>query len=448
MTKDNTLMTSGTIWKELLFFSIPLILGNLFQQLYNIVDSVIVGNVVGSNALAAVGSSGAIIQLLLGFLIGASVGAGVVTSQAYGSRDGERVHKAVHTTIAIAIAAGLLISVLGVVIAPWILRVMGTPEEVFDDALVYLRTFFAGLVFSAVYNLCAGILNAVGNSKRALKYLIIAAISNIFLDILFVAVFHMGVMGAALATVISQSISCVFILYFLTHSQETYRVRLKDIKFYDHLLAKIIKLGLPTGIQNIVISLSNVIVQSSINSFGSVVMASYAAFNKIDGFILLPILSIGMAATTFLGQNYGAKELGRVHKGMKTAIAMGVIYAVVAGAVMLIAGPYIIRIFTGEQEVIKTGIYMMKYMYPFYWVLAVFNIGVGGIRGVGKTMEAMIMSLLSLCGARIIWVSVTMTIAHKLNLLIIGYPVTWAIGALIMLVYLKKFKWIDEVEGE
>ena len=445
--KNNTLMTSGTIWKEILLFSIPLILGNLFQQLYNIVDSIIVGNVVGSSALAAVGASGAIIQLLVGFCIGASAGAGVVTSQYYGARDDEGVRKAVHTTIAISIAAGAILSIIGVLTAPLILDIMGTPEEVFDQASDYLRVFFAGIIFSVIYDMSAGILNAVGNSRRSLIYLIIAAVSNIFLDILFVAVFKMGVVGAAIATDISQLISCIFILRFMRRSKESYRIRLRDVRFYDNLLGKIVKIGLPTGVQNIVISLSNVVVQSGVNSFGATVMASYAAFNKIDGFILLPILSMSMAATTFAGQNYGAREFDRVHKGMKVSIGMGAVYAVVAGALMLIFAPYIIRIFTGEQAVIDYGIYMMKYMYPFYWIIAIFHIATGTIRGVGKTLQAMIMSICSLCAVRILWIWGSFQFAHKLYLLLLGYPITWVIGAIMMLIYIKKGKWLEDPEA-
>lgn len=445
--KNNTLMTSGTIWKEILLFSIPLILGNLFQQLYNIVDSIIVGNVVGSSALAAVGASGAIIQLLVGFCIGASAGAGVVTSQYYGARDDEGVRKAVHTTIAISIAAGAILSIIGVLTAPQILDIMGTPEEVFDQASDYLRVFFAGIIFSVIYNMSAGILNAVGNSRRSLIYLIIAAVSNIFLDILFVAVFKMGVVGAAIATDISQLISCIFILRFMRRSKESYRIRLRDVRFYDNLLEKIVKIGLPTGVQNIVISLSNVVVQSGVNSFGATVMASYAAFNKIDGFILLPILSMSMAATTFAGQNYGAREFDRVHKGMKVSIGMGAVYAVVAGALMLIFAPYIIRIFTGEQAVIDYGIYMMKYMYPFYWIIAIFHIATGTIRGVGKTLQAMVMSICSLCAVRILWIWGSFQFAHKLYLLLLGYPITWVIGAIMMLIYIKKGKWLEDPEA-
>ncbi len=446
--KQNTLMTSGVIWKELLLFAIPLILGNLFQQLYSIVDSVVVGNVVGSHALAAVGASGSIIQLLIGFIIGASAGAGVVTSQYYGAQNEEGVHKAVHTTLAISICAGVIISVAGVLLTPWILRMMDTPAEVFDQAADYLRVFFAGHFFAVIYNMMAGILNAVGNSRRSLIYLIIAAVSNIILDIFFVAVLKTGVIGAALATDISQGISCLFILMFLCRSKESYRVSLRDIRFYDNLLSRIVRIGLPTGVQNIVVSLSNVVVQSGVNSFGATVMAAYAAFNRVDGFILLPILSISMAATTFAGQNFGAQKLDRVHQGMKVSMGMGTVYAVIAGAAMLILAPYIIRIFTADQEVIETGIYMMKYMYPFYWVLAIFHIAIGSIRGVGRTFAAMVMSLISLCAVRILWIWGVFRIAHELYLLLLGYPFTWLIGAVMMIVYIKKFHWLDQEKLE
>lgn len=233
----------------------------------------------------------------------------------------------------------------------------------------------------------------------------------------------------------------------MRRSKESYRIRLRDVRFYDNLLEKIVKIGLPTGVQNIVISLSNVVVQSGVNSFGATVMASYAAFNKIDGFILLPILSMSMAATTFAGQNYGAREFDRVHKGMKVSIGMGAVYAVVAGALMLIFAPYIIRIFTGEQAVIDYGIYMMKYMYPFYWIIAIFHIATGTIRGVGKTLQAMVMSICSLCAVRILWIWGSFQFAHKLYLLLLGYPITWVIGAIMMLIYIKKGKWLEDPEA-
>lgn len=363
-------MTEGTIWKQILFFSIPLILGNLFQQLYNTVDSIIVGNYIGNEALAAVGSSGAVINLLISFCIGASAGAGVVISQFYGAQKLEGVHKAVHTTVAIAIVAGIILSVFGVLTTPVLLRWMGTPQEVFPEAVIYLQVFFGGIVFSVIYNMCAGILNAVGNSRRSLVYLIIAATSNIFLDLLFVVVFHMGIVGVALATDISQLLSCIFILAFLMKSKEDYHVNFREVRFYTGYLSRIVRLGLPTGLQNIVISLSNVIVQTSVNSFGSIAMAGFAAYIKVDGFNILPVLSFGMAATTFTGQNVGAGKYDRVKKGAVVSVVMGIIYAVVIGALLLLFAPQVIGVFTQDQKVVEYGVYVTKYFCPFYWLLS------------------------------------------------------------------------------
>ena len=332
-------MTEGVIWKEILFFAIPLILGNLFQQLYNTVDSIIVGNYVGSNALAAVGSSGAIINLLIGFCIGASTGAGVVISQFYGAKNTEGVRKAVHTTMAIALVAGVLLTVIGITVTPSMLRLMGTPDKVFEQSVIYLQVYFGGSLFSVVYNMSAGVLNAVGNSRRSLVYLMIAAISNIFLDLIMVVGLKLGIVGAALATDISQLISCIFIWGFLIRSEDVYKLKIKEIRCYDHLLSKIIRIGIPTGIQNIVISLSNLIVQASVNSFGATVMAGFAAYIKIDGFNILPVLSISMAATTFAGQNIGAGKADRVRKGMYISTAMGAGYSVITGIVLLIFAP-------------------------------------------------------------------------------------------------------------
>lgn len=439
-----TVMTKGTIWKQLLVFSIPLILGNLFQQLYNTADSIIVGNYIGSDALAAVGSSGSVINLLIGFCVGASAGAGVVISQYFGAQDAENIKKSVHTTLAIAVAAGLILTVVGIATAPALLRWMKTPQEVFSQAVLYLQIYFGGILFSIIYNMAAGILNAAGNSKRSLIYLAIAAISNIFLDLLFVCVFDMGIMGAALATDISQLLSCIFIVLFLVRTKEPYRVRIRDIRFYDKMFGKIIRVGLPTGIQNIVISFSNVIVQSSINGFGATAMAGFAAYVKVDGFNILPILSFSMAATTFAGQNIGAKEYGRVRKGMKVSIGMGVGYALVTGALLLIFGRQIMEVFTDNKEVVAYGVEMMRYFCPFYFVLAIMQILSGTIRGTGKTVETMLIFLVTLCMFRIAWIYITLSISHSIQWVFAGYPASWILGALLTLLYAWKGKWMPE----
>lgn len=440
--KKSTVMTEGSIWKKILFFSIPLILGNLFQQLYNTVDSIIVGNYIGSEALAAVGSSGSLINLLIGFCIGASAGAGVVIAQFYGAQDREGVRKAVHTTIAIAIAAGAVLTVVGIVATPILLKAMGTPQEVFDQASIYLKVYFGGILFSVVYNMSAGILNAVGNSKRSLVYLMIAATFNIFLDLLFVVVLKMGIVGAAIATDISQLLSCIFIILFLVRSEDVYRVKLKDIRCYDNLLGKILKIGLPTGVQNIVISLSNVIVQSSVNSFGAVAMAGFAAYIKVDGFNILPVLSFSMAATTFVGQNVGAGRLDRVKKGMYVSVAMGIIYTVCTGILLLTFAPQVIGVFTQNGKVVEYGVYIMKFFCPFYWMLGILHILAGTIRGTGKTMQAMVVFLFSLCIFRVLWIWGAMSVSHKIGGVMLGYPLSWLVGLVMILIYVWKGNWM------
>lgn len=444
MAKD-TIMTEGSIWKKILFFSIPLILGNLFQQLYNTVDSVIVGRFIGSSALAAVSCGGSVINLLIGFCIGASAGAGVVIAQAYGAQDKEGVKKAVHTTIAIAIVAGMIVTVAGIFLIPSMLRLMGTPAEVYQDAVVYLQVYFGGMLFSVIYNMAAGILNAVGNSRRSLIYLMVAAISNIFLDLLFVVVFQMGVVGVALATDISQLLSCIFILRFLIRSKESYRVYPKEIKFYPGLPSKIIKIGLPTGIQNIVIALSNVIIQSSINSFGTIVMAGFASYVKIDGFNFLPVMSFSMAATTFTGQNIGGERYDRVKCGMKVSLAMGIGYTICTGILLMVFAPQVMGIFTTSQEVIDCGVYMMKFFCPFYAVLAYIHIMAGTIRGTGKTLPPMLIILFSLCVFRIIWIATAVPKIGELYGLIMVYPLSFGVGAILTTIYAIKGKWMPKM---
>ncbi|MCI6121160.1 MAG: MATE family efflux transporter [Lachnospiraceae bacterium] len=442
--KKTTIMTEGSIWKKLLMYSIPLILGNLFQQLYNTVDSIIVGNYIGSEALAAVGSSGSIINLLIGFCVGASAGAGVVIAQFFGAQDKEGVRKAVHTTLAIAIAAGVVMTVVGILLVPFLLRAMGTPEEVFGQAVTYLQVYFGGIFFSVIYNMSAGVLNAVGNSRRSLIYLMIAAVSNIFLDLLLVVVLKMGIVGAALATDISQLLSCIFILLFLTRSQEIYRVRLREIRFYERMPSKIIKIGLPTGIQHVVISFSNVLVQSSVNSFGAAAMAGFAAYIKIDGFNILPVMSFSTAATTFTGQNIGAGKYDRVKRGMYVSLAMGIIYTIATGILLLIFAPQVIGVFTDNQEVVTYGVYIMKFFCPFYWSLAILHVLSGTIRGTGHTLEPMLVILFSLCVFRVIWITAALSIAHQFSYVMVVYPLSWMVGMILILLYAWKGRWMPK----
>lgn len=302
------LMTEGNIWKQILWFSIPLILGNLLQQMYNTMDSVIVGNFVGSDALAAVGASSSLLYLLIAFSTGAATGAGVVVAQLYGAGDREKVQDAVHTALGIAVVLGLILTVVGIAVSPQILVWMKTPEDIMDQSVEYLRVYFAGVVFNVIYNMAAGILNAVGNSKRSLMYLGVASFLNIGLDVFFIAVLKMGVAGAAIATDICQLISSILIVGFLMRVPDKYQVTLRKIRIHRHMAARIIQIGLPSGIQNMVISLSNVLVQTGVNGFGTNAVAGFSAYLKVDGFNILPVMSFSMAATTFTGQNYGGRK--------------------------------------------------------------------------------------------------------------------------------------------
>ena len=333
--KKTLLMTEGSIWKSILLFSVPLILGNLLQQLYNTADSIIVGNFLGSNALAAVGSSGSPIYLLIGFSQGVAVGAGVVVSQYLGAKDKKETRIAVHTSLAIAVILGLILTVGGIAVSRSLLVWMNTPEEVLGDAVTYMKLYFGGVLFSVVYNMAAGILNAAGNSRRSVLYLACASITNIILDLVFIAGLKMGVAGAAIATDISQLVSCVLSLRFLMKVDADYKVELSAIRPDKRMTSRIIRIGLPTGIQNMVISFSNVLVQSSVNSYGAAAMAGFAAYMKIDGFNILPVTSFSMAATTFVGQNYGAGNLKRVKNGIWVTLGMSVLYTLCTGTLLL-----------------------------------------------------------------------------------------------------------------
>lgn len=437
-------MTEGNIVKQIVRFSIPLILGNLFQQLYNTVDSIIVGNYIGSDALAAVGSTGSLINLLLAFCVGASAGAGIVISQFYGAKDKGGMDVAVHTTIAISAIAGLIMTAIGVLFTPGLLQLMGTPADILPASSLYMRIFFGGIFFSVVYNFAAGILNAVGNSAKALQYLMIAAGSNVVFDWLFVVVFHMGVEGVALATDIGQFLSFIFILRFMMKSQDMYRLELRKIRVDKKTAGKIIKVGIPTGIQNMMISFSNVIIQSSVNSFGAVLMAAFAAYVKIDGFNILPVLSFSMAATTFTGQNVGAGQYERVRRGMWTALAMGVGYTILSSAGILVFGRQIIGVFVNEAEVIELGCYILKFFCPFYFLLAIIHVLAGTVRGTGKTIPPMVIILMSLCVFRIIWIQLTLRLFGGMKWIFASYPLSWFVGAVAMILYTWKGNWRPE----
>ena len=435
------LMTEGVIWRQILLFSIPLILGNLLQQMYNTMDSVIVGNFVGSDALAAVGASSSLLYLLIAFSTGAATGAGVVVAQLYGAGDEKKVQDAVHTALGIAVVLGLILTVVGIVVSPKLLEWMNTPEDIMDQSVEYLRIYFAGVVFNVIYNMAAGILNAVGNSKRSLLYLGIASFLNIGLDILFIAILKMGVAGAAIATDICQLISSILILGFLVKVPDKYRVTVKKIRVHKHMAKRIIQIGLPSGIQNMVISLSNVLVQTGVNGFGTSAVAGFSAYLKVDGFNILPVMSFSMAATTFTGQNYGAGKMDRVKRGMWVTVAMSMIYTITTGFLLLTFAEPIISIFTSDTHVIAYGVLATKYFCPFYFLLGLMHSLAGTVRGTGKTIPPMVIILLALCVFRIIWVQFAVPSFESIRGIYLVYPLSWFIGAVLMSLYTWKGKW-------
>ena len=425
--KKTRLMTEGGIFKNLLLFAVPLILGNLLQQLYNTADSIIVGNFLGSNALAAVGSSGSPIFLLIGFSQGVAVGAGVVVAQYLGAKDREDAQIAVHTSLAIAAILGVVLTVGGILVCRSLLVWMNTPAEVLEDAVTYMRIYFGGVLFSVIYNMAAGILNAAGNSQRSLIYLGCASITNIILDLVLIAGLRMGVEGAAIATDISQLVSCILSLRFLMRVEDDYRVTPRKIRPDAKMSARIIRVGLPTGIQNMVISFSNVLVQSSVNGYGAVAMAGFAAYMKIDGFNILPVMSFSMAATTFVGQNFGAGKLDRVKRSLWVTLAMSPI----------------LHLFTQDDTVVEFGVAAMKYFCPFYFLLAILHSLAGAVRGTGKSVPPMVVLLLSLCLFRVAWIQFILPFFHSIDGVFVLYPVSWGLGAVLMVLYTWRANWME-----
>ena len=446
-SKNRGLMTEGVIWKEILLFSIPLLLGNLFQQLYNAVDSVVVGNYIGAQALAAVGSSAPVINLLVSFFMGLAVGAGVIISRYFGARKKEELHIAVHTSLALTFAAGLVMTLIGVLISPYVLQWVGTPSDVMESSVLYLRIYFLGILSVMVYNMGSGILRAVGDSRNPLYFLIVSSVTNIILDMLFVIVFHMGIAGVGWATLIAQTISAVLTMLLLMRTKEEYQVKLKHIRFHKHMLYEIVRLGLPSGMQNAIVSFSNVIVQSNINAFGSLAMAGCGSYTKIDGFAILPVMSYSMALTTFTGQNMGAKKYDRVKQGAKTGILMSVITIVCISALLLMLGPNVLAIFSSDPTVINYGLYMLHVLAPGYIFLAISHAFNGIIRGAGITTVPMIVMVTCWCGLRMAWILTSVPLFHDIGVVFMGWPLTWIASALWLFLYYRKGKWMTRYDS-
>lgn len=444
---DTNMMSEGSIAKKIIYFAIPLFLGNLFQQLYNTADSLIVGNFLGSSALAAVASSGNLIFLLVGFFNGISVGAGVVIARFFGAHDHRRVHLSIHTTVALGIVCGIVLTILGVVFAPKILILMGTPQDVLPNSIIYFRVYFMGSLAFVLYNAFTGILQALGDSKHPLYYLIISSVINVVLDIVFITVFDMGVGGAALATIISQIISAVLCFVHLI-KLPAYPLKVQQIRFDLPMLKLVIQNGLPAGIQNSIIALANVVVQSYINSFGQMAVAGCGAYSKIEGFGFLPITCFALAMTTFVSQNIGAKKYDRVKKGTRFGIICSLVLAQIIGMIIFIGAPFLISLFDSTQDVISYGTMQARTVTLFYFLLAFSHCIAGILRGAGKSMIPMIVMMIFWCVVRVLYISIALHLAHDIHLVFWAYPITWACSSIVFLWFYLFSSWLPRLEKD
>ena len=446
MKTGKTTLTEGSIWKGILLFALPILLGNVFQQFYNTFDSWCVGNFIGEDALAAVGSSGSLIFMLVGFFNGVAMGAGVLIARYYGARDYAAMRRAIHTDVAFGLTAGVLLSIIGVVFSPTILRWMGTPAEVMPQSVSYFRFYFCGAIFTVMYNIFVGILHALGDSRHPLIYLMISTVINIVLDLLFVAVLHMGVGSAALATTISQGISALLCCIRLMKLEQAHRLVLGEIRFDMDSLRNIIRFGLPSGVQNSVIALANLVVQSNINAFGKEAMAGCGAYSKIEGFAFLPVTCFTMALSTFVSQNLGAKQYDRVKKGIGFGIACCMVLAEIVGLVFYSFAPGLVGFFNDAPAVVDYGSRHMRTICLFYCLLAFSHCMAAILRGAGKATVPMATMLVCWCLIRVSYITVAVRIVNELTTVSWAYPITWTCSSIVFLVYFLKVDWMHGFE--
>lgn len=434
-------MTQGSIWKQILLFSVPLLLGNLLQQLYNAFDAIVVGNYVSADALAAVGSSGVLINMIIAFFMGMSMGTSVLVSQAFGAKDKQTLHDAVHTGMTFAIVLGLVLTAVGVGVSPLLLRWMQTPDQILEGAVLYLRVYFSGLLFLTIYNMGTAILTAMGDAKRPLYFLTLSAALNISLNLLFVVVFKMGIAGVAWSTVIAQAISAGLVVVTLCRTKGDHRLVLREIRFHKEIGKRVARIGLPGGIQSAIISGSNIIVQAYINGLGAAVVAGYSASSKLDAFIMLPVQTMAMAVTTFVGQNLGAGQVARARQGTRVSIMMGLGISISLSVLVLTFGNTLLKIFTPDAEVVTHGFAFMRVFVPFYFVLCFTQIIPGALRGAGDVRTATVTCIASFVGLRQIYLFIVTKIQYSIVTVSLGYPITWCVAAIVLIVYYRKTNW-------
>lgn len=444
--KQGNGITEGVIWKQLLIFFFPILFGTFFQQLYNTVDAVIVGRFVGKEALAAVGgSTGTLINLLVGFFVGLSSGATVIISQFYGGGREKRVSEAVHTAIAFSLACGVGLMVIGIAASPIALRAMGTPEDIMQYSLSYIRIYFLGIIPNLVYNMGAGILRAIGDSKRPLYYLMASCFTNIVLDLVLVVWLRLDVRGAAIATIVSQLVSAVLVVLQLLRTKDSYKLVIRKIRLNLFMVMRIVRIGLPAGLQSVMYSASNIIIQSSVNSLGTDTVAAWTAYSKIDSVYWMIISALGISITTFVGQNYGAGKLDRVKRGIYVCLGLSFLITAILSATLYLGGGYIYLMFTADAAVIAKGMEILHFLVPAFATYVCIEVLSGALRGTGDCWIPMIMTAVGVCALRVLWILVAVPLKPDILTVVFSYPLTWSITSILFLVYfycfssLKKF---------
>ena len=436
-------ITKGVIWRQLLNFFFPIIIGTFFQQLYNTADAVIVGRFLGKTALAAAGGSTAVlINLVVLFFINLSSGASVVISQFYGARKLKEMSDTIHTAIAMALVGGLLISVFGILLTPAVLRAMHTPSDVLPLAITYLQIYFGGMIAVLVYNVGTAILRAVGDSRRPLYFLIVACTINVVLDLLLVKVIPMGIAGASLATVLAQIISALLVIITLVRTKEAYKLTLRKIRFDFPILRRIIYIGFPAGVQSSMFQLSNILIQATLNGFGTDVVAGWTAFNKIDALYWMGSNAFGVSIMTFAGQNFGAGKFDRIRKSSRICLAMDAAYSIFLSVIMVVFGRVLLMMFSTDAVVISNGYQILLTMAPFYITYICVEIYSGTIRGVGNTVIPMLMTCFGICVLRVLWIFFWMPTHHTVRMLVTSYPLTWIFTSVLFVLYYFRGHWL------
>lgn len=436
LVQNNRGIVEGVIWKQLLIYFFPILLGTFFQQLYNTVDAVVVGNYLGKEALAAVGgATGTIINLLVGFFVGLSSGATVVISQYFGGGDEEGVSRAVHTSIALSLAGGIFLTFVGIFGARWALEMMGTTADVIGGATDYMRIYFAGVIMNLLYNMSSGILRAIGDSRRPMIYLIICCLVNIVLDILFVGFMHMGVAGAAIATITSQAVSAILTMRALMRTEECYKFVLKKLRVDFPLLGRILRIGFPAGIQSMMYSISNLLIQANINALGTDTMAAWTAFGKVDSIIWMVMGAFSVSVTTFVGQNWGAGKVDRVKTSIRTGMVVELLSTFIMSGVILLTGQHLIRLFTQDEGVIAISLMIMHCNVPLYASFVPIDLLSGGMRGMGNSLAPMLIICFGVCIFRVVWLFTAVPLNNNIITIVLSYPISWILTSIVMIIY-------------